>query len=87
MTTPVRLLSPTRRRIWQPKLDYQTPVLVQAAVEIAKKTAKQLLEAGWSHYSGPAEVDSHGWVVAGTDPLLYQLDPKLVYPGIESSKH
>lgn len=55
-----RLLSPTRRRIWTPATDDDTTASTFAA----------LTTAGWTAYDGPARVNAHGFVIAGSDPAV-----------------
>lgn len=84
MNEPVRLLSPTQSRIFQPDLDRETPEEVQAAVAAAKVTARALINAGWRVYGGPGVADGRGWVIPGSDPALTPIDPFTVY-GVRSS--
>lgn len=64
MNRSLRLLSPRRRRIVT--LDRFNPAHAG--------TLAQLSRLGWRVYVGPAQTDSNGWVLAGTDPKV-QPDP------------
>lgn len=55
-----RLLSPTHRRIWTPAADD----------DATQRTSTALTTAGWKAYTGPALVDAHRFVVAGSDPAV-----------------
>jgi len=65
---PQRLLSPTKRRIWNP----YTPNKVGGADlrEKAAMTYACLRKAGWTDYAGPGLVDSRGYVIPESDPSI-----------------
>lgn len=56
----IRLLSPTRRRIWAGNVS---------------RTSDVLARCGWERYDGPATTDNRGWVHPGSDPALVE-NPK-----------
>lgn len=79
----VRLVSPTRSRIYAPTVDGEpTPEAVKAALTRAKHAAATLIAAGWRVYDGPAETNARGWVIDGTDPTLVPIPPSTVYKGV-----
>jgi hypothetical protein len=56
--TAIRLISPSKRRLWSPKPDDDRPALTEG----------NLRHAGWIDYRGPGHADQHGWVVTESDP-------------------
>jgi hypothetical protein len=55
----MRLLSPSKRRIFAPKDDEDL------------RTAGQLQEVfHWQNYDGPAKTNNQGFIIPGTDPAI-----------------
>jgi hypothetical protein len=70
--TTERIISPTGRRIYIIDGDANSVV-----------TGSQLVNTfGWTRYTGPAQADTRGWTIHGTDPALHPTyaEPRKIRP-------